>query len=398
MRRGQHARQAEKRADREIDARGDDDERHADGDDPGLRHRAHDIGDVVGGEKQDVAVPARREDDRRRSPPERGRSRSESARRSRRDRCGATRRAERRADGARWSCVIHAASSALVSATASTSCSSAPPGNSATVRPRLSTTTRSQRPSSSGISLEAMRTPSPCRGELANAGVNLALGADVDAARRLVEQQSRGSAEHFLGEHDLLLIAARQRADREPPARPGGRRMSEWPCERVHLSRGLDMRKKRRDLAQDRHHQVAPDAVAQHEAAAAPIVGDEAEALRARAADRGEARRRAVDFDHARPSAGSGGAVERGQQLRAPGAHDAGEADDLAGAHFKRDAVAAPASRRARAWVDSARLPDAARAARTRRCGADKVRRAACRPAGEPAPIAARARTRFPPT
>ena len=36
------------------------------------------------------------------------------------------------------------------------------PGNSATVRPRLSTTTRSQRPSSSGISLEAMRTPTPC--------------------------------------------------------------------------------------------------------------------------------------------------------------------------------------------------------------------------------------------
>ena len=51
------------RADRQVDAGGDDDEGHADGDDAGLRHGAHDVGDVVGREEQDLAVPARREDD-----------------------------------------------------------------------------------------------------------------------------------------------------------------------------------------------------------------------------------------------------------------------------------------------------------------------------------------------
>ena len=75
----------------------------------------------------------------------------------------------------------------------------------------------------------------PLRGEFAYAGVNLALRADVDPARRLVQQQEPRSAEHFLGEHDLLLVAAGQGADRKPPATPDARRMSEWPCGRVHL-------------------------------------------------------------------------------------------------------------------------------------------------------------------
>ena len=60
--RGQNARKAQERADREIDAGGDDDEGHADRDDAGLGHGAHDVGDVVGREKQNEAMPARRED------------------------------------------------------------------------------------------------------------------------------------------------------------------------------------------------------------------------------------------------------------------------------------------------------------------------------------------------
>ena len=99
------------------------------------------------------------------------------------------------------------------------------------------------------------------------------------------------------------------------------------------------MRKSGETLAQDGHHQIAPDAVAQHEAAAAAIVGHETQTLRARIPDRGEPRGRAIDFDHAGPAPGSGCAVERGQQFRAPCAHDAGKADDLAGAHLERDAV-----------------------------------------------------------
>ena len=188
-RRGQHARQAEQRADREIDPGGDDDERHADGDDPGLRHRAHDIGHVVGREKEDEAVPARREDD----AADRHQDEADHALEADRDgeeiepaargRAAAALRS-RRAD---W--LIHRLRPRFARPLAGRH---ARPRRREIPRPCgrcRSTTTRSQRPSSSGISLDATRTPMPFRGELANAGVDLALRADVDAARRLVEQQ-----------------------------------------------------------------------------------------------------------------------------------------------------------------------------------------------------------------
>ncbi len=62
-RRGQHARQAQHRAHRQVDAGGDDDEGHAERDDAGLGNGAHDVGDVVGCEEQHVAVAHRRGDD-----------------------------------------------------------------------------------------------------------------------------------------------------------------------------------------------------------------------------------------------------------------------------------------------------------------------------------------------
>ena len=103
---GQHAREAQKRADRKIDPRGDDDERHAHGDDPGLRHRAHDIGHVVGSEKEDMAMPARREDD----PADRNQNEADHALKTNRD--GeeidpAPRGGPRSGGGVRGRCVIH---------------------------------------------------------------------------------------------------------------------------------------------------------------------------------------------------------------------------------------------------------------------------------------------------
>ncbi len=50
-------------------------------------------------------------------------------------------------------------------------------------------------------------------GRLGNQGVNLRLGADIHAARRLVEDQDLGVEEHPFGKHDLLLIAAAERID-----------------------------------------------------------------------------------------------------------------------------------------------------------------------------------------
>src|SRR5215471_1654337 len=48
------------------------------------------------------------------------------------------------------------------------------------------------------------------RRELVDKRVDLRLGADIDAARRLVEDQDVAARRQPLGEHDLLLVAARQ--------------------------------------------------------------------------------------------------------------------------------------------------------------------------------------------
>ena len=51
------------------------------------------------------------------------------------------------------------------------------------------------------------------RRETAHGAENLGLGADVDAAARLVHQQHLRVGHQRLADHDLLLIAARQRGD-----------------------------------------------------------------------------------------------------------------------------------------------------------------------------------------
>ena len=43
--------------------------------------------------------------------------------------------------------------------------------------------------------------------------VDLVLGADVDAARRLVEDEQARAAQQPLADHDLLLVAAREVLD-----------------------------------------------------------------------------------------------------------------------------------------------------------------------------------------
>ena len=64
-----------------------------------------------------------------------------------------------------------------------------PRRSSATIRPPRMTSTRSLMPSTSGSSLEIIRMASPWPASSAHQRVDLRLGADVDAARRLVEDQ-----------------------------------------------------------------------------------------------------------------------------------------------------------------------------------------------------------------
>ena len=62
--------------------------------------------------------------------------------------------------------------------------------------------------STSGSSDEMTMIALPSRGQLVQQPVDLALGADVDAARRLVEDQDVAVAQQPFGDDDLLLVAA----------------------------------------------------------------------------------------------------------------------------------------------------------------------------------------------
>ena len=76
------------------------------------------------------------------------------------------------------------------------------------MRPLRITTTRWHRPISSCISDEMTTTARPCCGERGDEAVDLLLGADIDAARRLVDDDDARLDQHHLGEQQLLLVAA----------------------------------------------------------------------------------------------------------------------------------------------------------------------------------------------
>ena len=58
-----------------------------------------------------------------------------------------------------------------------------------------------------------MSTPRPVARELVDERLDLALRADVDAARGLVDDEELGLRAQPAGEQHLLLVAARQLAD-----------------------------------------------------------------------------------------------------------------------------------------------------------------------------------------
>ena len=114
-------------------------------------------------------------------------------------------------------------------------------------------------------------------GELVEQPVDLGLRADVDPARRLVDDEQRGAAAQPLREHDLLLVAARERAHRVreaavldlQPERPVGGRSVAPSVPRMNPSRLSRRERRERDVAHDRR--------AHHEALLAAVLGDEAD-------------------------------------------------------------------------------------------------------------------------
>ena len=155
--------------------------------------------------------------------------------------------------------------------------------NSATSRPSRITSTRSLMPSTSGSSLEIIRMATPCAGELAHQAMDLGLGADVDAARRLVEDQQLRIVGEPFAEHDLLLIAAgepacdlvdRTRLDaeaRDALVAPSAAR------------RARSMKPEARQRAKRREREIVQDAHRPDQALRAAIFRHIGDALRARA-------------------------------------------------------------------------------------------------------------------
>ena len=100
------------------------------------------------------------------------------------------------------------------------------------IRPSCITSTRSAIPSTSGSSDEIISTARPWPGELGHQAVHLGLGADVDAARRLVDDQ------HLRARWPATWRARPSAGCRPTGSRPG--RSSRWnfSCSLVAQSRG----------------------------------------------------------------------------------------------------------------------------------------------------------------
>ena len=168
-------------------------------------------------------------------------------------------------------------------------------------------------------------------GRRADQRVHLGLGADVHAARRIVEQDDRRRRVQPLGEHDLLLVAAGERVpasliDRArcgSAARAICSRARRRSTPRAH-DRPVRGQPDRADLAD-----VLPDRLVQHQARAA---GGRRSRARRRPGSRAAARAATVRAggQHDSPAVGSPQPADQLEHRVVTGAGDARQPDDLA--------------------------------------------------------------------
>ena len=194
--------------------------------------------------------------------------------------------------------------------------------------------------SSSGSSELATTMAMPCAGEPADQPVDLGLGADVDAAGRLVEQQdARGRSEPPADDH-LLLVAARQRADR----RVGRRRLDRQPVDGIGapapLARPRSTRPSAGQASSSGQGDVARDrGIARNRPVALAVLGDQGQPGRMAAPAASGTDRLAVDAGSRRPRPRRGGAEQGLEQLGPAGAEQPGDAQHLAGGDVEGRAV-----------------------------------------------------------
>ena len=108
--------------------------------------------------------------------------------------------------------------------------SARPAGTSPVMRPANITTMRSASDRISSSSTETTSTAQPCVAALHQLAMDEFDGADIDAARRLADQQHLGLARHLARQHQLLLVAAGE-------VRRAQRRRARPHVEAVHQGR-----------------------------------------------------------------------------------------------------------------------------------------------------------------
>ena len=218
------------------------------------------------------------------------------------------------------------------------------------------TSTRCARPRISSSSDEIEQDPHALGGERDEQLVDRALGADVDAAGRLVGDQDARLAEQHAREEHLLLVAAGERPRPAPSRARRARRSGRAPRRAARRSsRGGRRRARAERRASRGERHVLDHRAAEDEAVVLARLRDHREAARARL-------RRGLLADASAPDASLTsaaldpvGAEDRARELGAAGADEAGEADDLARADVEGDVVdaaaragRAPRGRRAR--------------------------------------------------
>ena len=233
--------------------------------------------------------------------------------------------------------------------------------NSAAIVPPRTTRMRCDIPSTSGSSLETITIAAPRAGQLEHQLVDLGLRADVDAARRLVEEKDARVAEQPLREHDLLL-----RCRPRGCARAARCRACECAVRAIMRFVGRRARARRSikqvaldELGEMRERHVLAHGHAEHEPLRLAILGDERDAGRdARRDVAAPQRALAVDRRPRRRRRASAPAIARTISVR-PAPIKPANADDLARAHREADAVderpaRADRARRARTGASAA--------------------------------------------
>ena len=172
-------------------------------------------------------------------------------------------------------------------------------------------------------------------GELADEPVDLALGTDVDAARRIVEQEHRRRDLEPLADDDLLLVAAGQLPDDLPRSIGPDPQPVDLAASRSAHRPAVKPRPPGRQRSDGHLGDVRRDARLEHQALAAAVGRDEADPRRAAAV--GESGRAPSigerDLAGTRPSR----AEEHAEQRRDARALETGQADDLARARLEGD-------------------------------------------------------------